>query len=245
MQNLMRDKWESFRQGRMRYGRALPCLHLGLALGAFFLAGCATVSKPAATTAPEEKKPAPAKGVYHKVRKGETLWRIARAYRVSVEEITLANHIPNAASIEENQLLLIPGADVVQTVTPVSSTSKDTEFMWPARGKVVYYFDDRRGASFNRGIDIKLTDEEFVKASRDGRVVFSDHLAGYGYAVILDHADGFYTVYGRGDKLLVSAGDYVTRGEKIVVPAREGGQAFLHFEIRKGSAPSNPLYYLP
>ena len=223
-------------------------LTIGLAVAAIFLAGCATVGKPPVTVAPIPmvKKEAPSKGVYHKVRKGETLWRIAKAYQVSVEDIIHANHIPNAASIEENQLVLIPGADVVRdVVTSPGPAGKDNEFAWPARGRVVSYFEDRKGAYFNRGIDIKVSDEDAVKASRDGRVVFADHLAGYGYAVILDHTDGFYTVYGNNDKLLVSLGDYVSRGEKIAMPAREGGQAVVHFEIRKGDDPSNPLYYLP
>lgn len=217
-------------------------LSIGLMIGTIALSGCIPPKKPDIASVPTLTSP---QGVHHKVRKGETLWRIAKTYHVAVDELISANHIPNAASIEENQLLLIPGADAVQAVTLPGSPGKDNEFTWPAQGKVVSYFEDRRGAYFNRGIDIKLNEDDFVKASRDGRVVFADHLAGYGQALILDHADGFYTVYGRSEKLLVSLGDYVTRGEKIALPARERGQAFLHFEIRKGGDPSNPLYYLP
>jgi lipoprotein NlpD len=225
-------------------------LWIGLAVGAFFMSGCATVKKPSVVISPTSsvKQEAPAKGVYHKVRKSETLWRIAKTYKVSVEDLIRANHIPNAASIEENQLLMIPGADVVQAVVPPSGTSgkeKDNDFAWPVRGKVVSYFEDRKGANFNRGIDIRISDEDFVKASRDGRVVFADYLAGYGFTAIVDHSDGFYTVYGHNDKLLITLGDYVFRGEKIASPAREGGQSLAHFEIRKGDDPSNPLYYLP
>jgi lipoprotein NlpD len=223
-------------------------LQIGFVIGILFLAGCATVRKPPVVIGPppQGKKEAQSKGVYHKVRKGETIWRIAKTYKVSVEDVIRANHIPNAASIEENQLLLIPGVDAVENVISSSGTpGKDVEFAWPARGKVVSYFEDRKGAYFNRGIDIRLSDEDAVKASREGRVVFADHLAGYGYAVILDHADGFYTVYGHNDKILVGLGDYVFRGETIATPARDGSQALVHFEIRKGDDPSNPLYYLP
>ncbi len=220
-------------------------VHVGLALGLVFMAGCATVKKPSVVP-PSEKKEAQAKGVYHKVHKGETLWRIAKTYKVSVEDIIRTNNIPNAASIEESQLLLIPGADVVRDViAPTGPGGKDAEFTWPAVGKVVSYFEDRKGAYFNRGIDIKVDDEESIKAAREGRVVFADHLAGYGYTLIVDHADGLYSVYGHNEKILVGLGDYVFRGEKIAMPAREGGQAYEHFEIRKGDAASNPLYYLP
>jgi len=52
-------------------------------------------------------------GVYHKVKKDETLWRIAKAYHVTVSEIERANNIPKAAQIENNQLVFIPGAKII------------------------------------------------------------------------------------------------------------------------------------
>jgi murein DD-endopeptidase MepM/ murein hydrolase activator NlpD len=209
------------------------------------MAGCATVSKPSVSTT-EEKGIAQRKGVYHKVNKGETLWRIAKTYKISPDEIIQANSIPNAASIEENQLLFIPDVDAVQSVVlPLSPGGKDIDYAWPLKGRVVSYFDDRKGAYKNPGIDIKGNEGDIVHASREGHVVFADHLSGYGYTVILDHADGFFTVYGHNDRLLVKLGDYVFRGEKIAQLGDSGRGAFVHFEVRRGDASKNPLHYLP
>jgi murein DD-endopeptidase MepM/ murein hydrolase activator NlpD len=209
------------------------------------MAGCATVSKPSMPST-EEKGAEQRKGVYHKVNKGETLWRIAKTYKLSPDEIIQANSIPNAASIEENQLLFIPGADTVHNVIlPLTPGEKDGDYFWPLKGRVVSYFDDRKGAYKNPGIDIKGNEGDIVRASREGHVVFADHLSGYGYTIILDHADGFFTVYGHNDRLLVKLGDYVFRGEKIAQLGGSGVGTFEHFEVRKGDAAKNPLHYLP
>jgi len=225
-------------------------LHYGVCVGAAFaLAGCAPAHKPAgpsgAAYPSESAKPVDKKGIQHKVHKGVTLWRIAKTYQVSVEDIIRSNGIPNAASIEENQLIFIPGAAAVRDVVVLSSTDKDADYIWPVKGKVIAYFHDRKGAALNAGIDIKAVEGEVVKAARDGRVVFADHLAGYGQALIVDHSDGFFTVYAHNARLMAQLGDQVLRGEKIAQVAREGNLAYLHFEVRKGDKPSNPLYYLP
>ncbi|MBF0593797.1 MAG: peptidoglycan DD-metalloendopeptidase family protein [Candidatus Omnitrophica bacterium] len=210
------------------------------------IAGCATTRKPPAvlpTTPVKEVKP---KGVYHKVNKGETLWRISKTYKISVEEIIQANHIPSAASIEENQLLLIPGVDVVKDVIPSQTPGgKDTDYWWPLKGKIVSYFEDHKGTHVNLGLDIKGAEGEPVKAAREGRVVFADHLAGYASTLMLDHGDGFFTVYGHNDRLLVKLGDYVFRGEKVAVLGVDAQGSVMHFELRKGDSPKNPLHYLP
>ncbi len=218
----------------------------------FVLTGCATVHKPVSPSGPavavppsEISKPVEKKGVQHKVCKGETLWRIAKTYQVSVEEIIQSNGIPNAASIEENQLIFIPGAAGVRDIVVVSPTDKDADYIWPVKGKVISYFQDRKGAAVNAGIDVKAVEGEVVRAARDGRVVFADHLAGHAQALILDHGDGFFTVYAHNARLMAQLGDHVLRGAKIAQVAREGNLAYLHFEVRKGDRPSNPLHYLP
>lgn len=220
---------------------------IGLLMLCAWLTGCAAARKPATILpVPPVSKPVQIKGVYHKVNKGETLWRIAKTYKIAVEDIIQANHIPSAASIEENQLLLIPGVDVVKEVAlGLPSGGKDTDYWWPLKGRIVSYFEDRKGAHVNLGVDIKGAENDVVKAAREGRVVFADHLAGYGSTVMLDHGDGFFTVYGHGDRSLVKLGDYVFRGEKIVQLGADAQAAFVHFELRKGDHPKNPLHYLP
>jgi murein DD-endopeptidase MepM/ murein hydrolase activator NlpD len=208
------------------------------------IGGCATVQNP--SVSPTGETVQQREGAYHKVAKGETLWRIAKTYKISPDEIIQANSIPNAASIEENQLLFIPGADTVQTVIlPSASGGKDGDYMWPLKGRIMSFFEDRKGAHRNPGIDIKGNDGDMIKASRDGHVVFADHLSGYGDTIILDHSDDFFTVYGHNARLLVKTGDYVFRGEKIAQLGDGAQSTFVHFEVRKGDAAKNPLHYLP
>ncbi len=224
-----------------------PVFHIFAVLLLVFFAGCATVPRHPDTSSTEKRPLEKPKGVYHKVSKGETLWRIAKTYQVSVDDITRANNIPDVASIEQDQLLLIPGVDAVQKIAlpTTTMTDSDTEFIWPVEGRVVSYFGDRKGAAHNNGIDIKVSDDNVIKAARSGRVVMADRLSGYGYALILDHSDGIFSVYGHNERLLVKLGDYVQKGAKIAQALGKSGQVYEHFEIRKGDRAENPLHYLP
>ncbi len=229
-------------------------------LGALLLAsivmisGCATTEynrlpeTPKVIVPPKVEKP---QGIYHKVQKGQTLWQISKTYGLSVEEIISANNIPNAAAIEVNQLLLIPGAKQVKDIVmpPASSAAtpdqnKD-EFAWPLRGKIISYFKDPKGEGVNRGIDIDAAQGSSVKASREGRVVLADKMSEYNQTVMIDHEDGYVSIYTNNRKLLVSPGQRVYKGDVIAEVGATANKSFLHFEIRKGKEATNPLFYLP
>jgi lipoprotein NlpD len=184
------------------------------------------------------------KGIYHKVKDGETLWRIAQTYNVGIDEIVRSNNIPNAAHIEKNQLLFIPDADRARDAAPVEDTRKN-EFAWPLKGKVISYFSQQSDSYLSNGIGIAASEGETVRASRAGRVVFADHLSGYAYTVILDHNDGYHSIYSQNSNVLVKPGDQVLKGDPLAQVGRNGDLAFLHFAIRKNARPDNPLYYLP
>ena len=184
------------------------------------------------------------KGVYHKVARGETVWRIAKVYNVPISEIVAANNIPNMAQVEVNQLLFIPGAEQVQTIT-IETQETANDFIWPVEGKVTHYFHQSDGTRLNQGIDIQAKEGDDVKASRSGRVVFADYLSGYGDTVILDHLDGYFSVYGHNAKILVQLGEIVVKNHTIAHVGRSNNLAFLHFQIRKNAMEDNPLYYLP
>ncbi|MBI4309516.1 MAG: peptidoglycan DD-metalloendopeptidase family protein [Candidatus Omnitrophica bacterium] len=195
-------------------------------------------SKPAA----EAKK---AEGVYHKVTKGQTLWRIAKAYGMPVEDIIKSNNIPDVAAIETDQLIFIPGAREAKQIAPRTPDEKAREFAWPVKGRVISYFNDRRGQSANRGLDIEANEGDAVKACREGIVVMADYMAGYGQTLMIDHGDGFITAYAQNRQLLSKLGDHVYKGDPIAEAGRTGGKTFVHFELRKGETALNPLYYLP
>lgn len=184
-------------------------------------------------------------GIYHKVAKGETLWRIAKTYGVSITDIISTNNIPDVAQIETDQLVFIPGADAMKQIV-VEEDEKANEFIWPVEGgQVAKYFNQPEGSRRSRGINIKADPGKEVVASRSGRVVFADHLPGYGRTLILDHEDGYHSVYAHNGDLLVGLNDAVAKRTPIALVGRDGAKAFMHFEIRRNATAENPLFYLP
>lgn len=209
-----------------------------------FLSGCTTVQE--LPSGPAGTPVTPAKGVYHKVLKGQTIWRIAQAYGISIDDIIKINNIPNVAKVEENQLIFIPGADAVKTIAVDTPDLKNSEFIWPVKGKVVGFFGERQAGQLNKGIKIQAEPGSLVLATRTGRVVFADALAGYGDTVVIDHEDGFLSVYADNASLMVSLNNLVSQGTPIGrIGKSTGHPAYIHFEIRKHTVAENPLYYLP
>ena len=207
------------------------------------MSGCVSM-KTQEDIAVKEFPKSDSRGVYHKVKKNETLWRISKTYNVEVNDITKANNIPKEAKIEKNQLVFIPGATTVKEVV-LDADNAQNEFIWPVQGRIIKYFHERYGGQVNKGIDIEARVGDQVKAARTGRVVFADYLNGYGYTVILDHLDGFHSVYAKNSKLLVKLGELVLKSGTIAEVGHSKNLAYLHFEIRKKAVEGNPLIYLP
>lgn len=116
-------------------------------------------------------------------------------------------------------------------------------FIWPAKGKVIAGFAEPR----SKGIDIdgKLGDP--VVAAAAGRVTYiGTGIPGLGKLVVIKHDNGFITVYAHNREILVKEQQNVARGQKIAeLGASDSDRPKLHFQIRKGSAPVDPLRYLP
>jgi murein DD-endopeptidase MepM/ murein hydrolase activator NlpD len=183
-------------------------------------------------------------GIYHKVKKNETIWRIAKVYEVPIQDIIRSNNIPDVAQLEENQLVFVPGAHSVREIVP-EPDEKEDDFIWPVQGDVINYFHSLDGGMINKGIDIRAPKGSPVKAARSGQVVFADDLTGYGKTVVLKHTGGFHTVYARNSEILVKVGDQVTKNTPICRVGRGNRAAHLHFQIRKDAIENNPLHYLP
>jgi septal ring factor EnvC (AmiA/AmiB activator) len=115
----------------------------------------------------------------------------------------------------------------------------------PARGTVSARFGSSRhvGKLKWQGIVIDAADGTDVKAIAAGRVVFADWLRGFGLLLILDHGDGYMSLYGYNQDLRKSVGDMVNAGDVIATVGDNGGhnQSGLYFEIRHQGAPVNPL----
>ncbi|PIP20646.1 MAG: hypothetical protein COX40_03635 [Candidatus Omnitrophica bacterium CG23_combo_of_CG06-09_8_20_14_all_40_11] len=205
-----------------------------------FLSGCATAPY-VLPTKPKVAMP----GIYHRVEKGQTLWRISKIYSVDLDEIARINRIPDATSIEPGQLIFIPSVQRKQYL-PGQSSAED--FSWPLRGRVIASFGQTFNDMINKGINIQSVKSQDIIASRSGKVIFyGSNLDNFGKTVIIEHSDGFSTVYARNSEVFVKIGDYVQRGTVIakVGSSDRDKNTYLHFEIRKGYIPQNPYFYLP
>lgn len=119
---------------------------------------------------------------------------------------------------------------------------------WPVEGKVASRFGDlyADGKLRRNGILITTSDEAQVKAIHYGRVVFANWLRGFGLITIIDHGDGYMTLYGHSSSLFTSPGDWVAAGETIAVTGQTGGTEApaLYFEVRHNGKPDNPTRWL-
>jgi len=210
------------------------------------LNGCAGPT-PAMVSPPPPHAPAATSvpGTYHHVQKGQTLWRIARMYNVELDEIASINHIPDTTSIEVGQQIFIP-----RRQKPVSTglDYSSGDFIWPVNGRVISTFGEISNNMVNKGLDIRPSSSAEVQAARSGKVVFyAEDFGGFGKTVIIDHGDGFSSVYARNSEVFIKSGDSVKKGAVIARAGSSGRDngVYLHFEIRKAHIPQNPLFYLP
>jgi len=118
---------------------------------------------------------------------------------------------------------------------------------WPVSGNLLASFggrlpDGRR----SDGVLISAPAGTAVKAVADGTVVFADWMTGYGNILIIDHGNGYMSLYAHNDGLLRDAGDTVRRGEAVASVGTSGGQEkpALYFELRRAGSPVNPGSWL-
>lgn len=118
---------------------------------------------------------------------------------------------------------------------------------WPLNGTLLQKFgESRQGGMSSRGILIQSSEGAQVHAVADGQVIYADWLKGYGWVIVLDHGDGFMSLYGHNQNLLKQPGARISAGESIALAGMSGGQANagLYFEIRNKGEAVNPLSWL-
>ena len=133
------------------------------------------------------------------------------------------------------------------TIAPEPAPRSGASFLWPAKGKVISNFGSKPGGLHNDGINIEAPEGASVVAAENGVVAYAgNELRGFGNLLLIRHAGGWVTAYAHNDRLLVKRGDRVTRGQVIARVGKTGNVASpqLHFEIRKGTDPVDPLKYL-
>ncbi|MBR1220098.1 peptidoglycan DD-metalloendopeptidase family protein [Bradyrhizobium sp. U87765 SZCCT0131] len=155
------------------------------------------------------------------------------------------------ASVEPTQkaLLANPTAPVAEAepVKAADATSGLPSFRWPVRGRVITAYGAKNNGKQNDGINVAVPEGTPIKAAEDGVVAYSgSELKGYGNLVLVRHSNGYVTAYAHASELMVKRGETIKRGQVIAKSGQTGevGSPQLHFEIRKGSSPVDPLQFL-
>jgi len=138
-------------------------------------------------------------------------------------------------------------ADVASPVKSASAAGALPTFRWPVRGRVIAGYGAKTNGKQNDGINVAVPEGTPVKAAEDGVVAYAgSELKGYGNLVLIRHDNGYVTAYAHASELAVKRGDRITRGQVIGKAGQTGDVASpqLHFEIRKGSSPVDPMQFL-
>jgi murein DD-endopeptidase MepM/ murein hydrolase activator NlpD len=115
------------------------------------------------------------------------------------------------------------------------------------KGRVIVGFGPKTNGAQNDGINLAVPEGTPIKAADDGVVAYAgNELKGYGNLVLIRHANGYVSAYANASELLVKRGDTIKRGQVIANAGQTGNVTSpqLHFEIRKGSTPVDPIKYL-
>jgi murein DD-endopeptidase MepM/ murein hydrolase activator NlpD len=128
-----------------------------------------------------------------------------------------------------------------------NGSANGQQFRWPVRGRIISGFGQKPNGERNDGINLAVPAGTSIKAAETGTVIYSgNEIAGYGNLVLVRHSGGWVTAYAHASEVMVKRGDQVRRGQTIGYAGATGSVTApqLHFELRRGSNPVNPLDYL-
>jgi len=160
--------------------------------------------------------------------------------------------VERLAAQEKDLTRLIAELTSILSDYPISSEQPFSEhkgkLTWPVAGALMHDFGQPRvGGNMKwNGVVLAAPRGREVRAVYHGRVAFADWLAGMGLLVIVDHGEGYMTLYGYNETILKNAGDWVAPGDVIATVGDSGGQseAGLYFELRSGTQPVNPRRWI-
>jgi lipoprotein NlpD len=232
------------------------------------LSGCSIF--PSGPAPVVDRKPAatvPAAGSYV-VQKGDTLYAIAFRHGSDFRDIAKLNGIGPPYRIYAGQRLkltgIVPPAVVAEKPPAAAGKGKrgtvkapppeddspeqypsEVSWRWPVEGPLLHGFTD--DVTGKKGIGIGGEEGAAVAAAAAGRVVYAGGgLAGYGNLIIIKHNESYLSAYAHNRALLVKEGEQVRSGQKIAEMGRSPQeQVLLHFEIRRGGKPVDPMSLLP
>ncbi|MCS7205518.1 MAG: M23 family metallopeptidase [Leptospiraceae bacterium] len=181
----------------------------------------------------------------YKVKKGDTLTKIAKENRVDLKRIKELNKLVGD-KIKPGDVLILDRYKLIQQYRIRNL------FIMPVDGYITSHFGSRvnpfvhKMRSFHKGIDIAAEMGTPIRAARDGIVIFSGRMEGYGNSIFIRHQNQYITIYAHNKVNYVKVGEVVRQGQIIGEVGRTGYATgpHLHFEIRKWDKPINPLTLL-
>ena len=206
----------------------------------------------------------PTDGVTYKVKRGDTIGKIAHDFSTDVNKIIASNNLEERG-LRIGATIIVPGGSPQPSAVAIAKPSivsriRDiilpsnvekplvetlhgvANFIWPTQAnRLTQYFSWR-----HTGVDIAGPVGLKIFAAADGIVSIAGWQNGYGNTILLSHGNGVQTRYGHASKLLVSPGDYVQQGQTIALVGSTGHSTgpHLHFEIVLNGKRVNPLGYI-
>lgn len=200
----------------------------------------------------------PVSGVAHKVESGDTIYSVAKKYQANSQAIIdfPFNDVGDNFALSTGQTLIIPDGAPAEIAKPAPtqyvatkiddaniSNLGSAQFSWPAKGQMAQYY-----SWYHPGLDISNLSGGPIHASDNGTVTVSGwpDNSGYGNRVILDHGNGYKTLYAHMSAIYVSAGQKVGKGEVLGAMGSTGRSTgtHLHFEIIREGGRLNPYSIL-
>ena len=209
------------------------------------------------------------RGRYHTVARGENLYRIGLRYGVDAKTLARVNRIRDVTQVSVGERLWIPSPRGASQASRSSESAKSSRrssssrstssaagrsasrsglnFIWPLETTTITSRFGRRNGRPHQGIDLRGRPGTRIRAAESGKVIHSGWLGDYGKVVIIKHPGHYRTVYAHASKLHVKRGQFVDRGQRIAEVGSTGRSTgpHLHFEVRYGESPRDPMQYLP
>jgi len=178
--------------------------------------------------------------------------RQALLKRLKDKIVTEGQEVERLAGQEQDLTQLIAELTSILSDYPITSEAPFSqhkgELTWPVAGTLIHDFGQPRAGRDIKwnGVVLAVPRGREVRAVYHGRVAFADWLAGMGLLVIIDHGEGYLSLYGYNETILKNAGDWVAPGDVIATVGDSGGQqrSSVYFELRRGTKPVNPRQWI-
>jgi murein DD-endopeptidase MepM/ murein hydrolase activator NlpD len=156
----------------------------------------------------------------------------------------------------EQKVAAVPPVSTARSITPAAANPPEAKsvtntalptFRWPVRGRVISSYGPKTTGTQNDGINVAVPEGTPIKAAEEGVVAYAgNELKSYGNLVLIRHSNGYVTAYAHASEILVKRDEPIKRGQIIAKSGQTGSVTApqLHFEIRKGSSPVDPMPYL-